>query len=358
MSNPELQNFMATPDIIDVPGLNPGGKACGLEMLQKLGMNVPSFFIIPSTTENIDDILNSQHLNEKTLWAVRSSANVEDGHLASYAGQFKTVLAVKTHELSKAVAEVHLSVERNKALTLYSTRNNMPLDSIEMNVVIQEFIEPEFAGVWIGAGNGNGILEWVEGRGSNLVDGTKTPNSISYPVSDSSDDNSQNPINTGGQSVGEICLEIENQLGYACDIEFCIKNGIIYWLQLRPATVDMSPYLERKEGLAEDILSGHIASKGIARALGLRYDLHPDEWQPDAILVARKTGPEDMHAIMTAAGIITEEGGKLSHAAVVSREFGIPCMIGVDTEKIPHKSYVELDAEAGTVIVDTSKGNL
>lgn len=69
------------------------------------------------------------------------------------------------------------------------------------------------------------------------------------------------------------------------------------------------------------------------------------------ILVAETTGPEMIIACKKAGAIITDEGGTTSHAAVVSREFGIPCIIGtkIATKVLKDGDLVEVDAEKGVV---------
>ncbi len=109
-------------------------------------------------------------------------------------------------------------------------------------------------------------------------------------------------------------------------------------------------------------LSGTIANKGKAigrvRILDQGYDHKTlskflDEMQKGEILVAETTSPEIMVACEKAAAIVTNQGGLMSHAAIISRELGIPCIVGVEgaTTKLKNGDMVEVDANQGIVRV-------
>ena len=71
------------------------------------------------------------------------------------------------------------------------------------------------------------------------------------------------------------------------------------------------------------------------------------------ILVCENTYPEMLPLISKAKGIVTYVGGLLSHPAIVAREFGIPCVLNVDVEKIPENCILEIDGNKGIVrIID------
>ena len=78
------------------------------------------------------------------------------------------------------------------------------------------------------------------------------------------------------------------------------------------------------------LLKGEPASAGIARGIAKLIVSPADmgKMEEGNILVAPLTNPQLMPAIFQAAAIVTEVGGILSHAAIVSREFGIPCVVG------------------------------
>ncbi len=107
--------------------------------------------------------------------------------------------------------------------------------------------------------------------------------------------------------------------------------------------------------IVEKVLKGNIACRG--RVVGKVRVIHKlseiDKVQPGDILVAKMTTPDYMMAINKCAGIVTDEGGITCHAAIVSREFGIPCLIATHnaTKLLKDNDLVELDAISGVARV-------
>ncbi|MBN1159642.1 MAG: hypothetical protein JXA43_00200 [Candidatus Diapherotrites archaeon] len=104
------------------------------------------------------------------------------------------------------------------------------------------------------------------------------------------------------------------------------------------------------------ILKGQKASKGYAKGKVKKIDEGAGlntVFEKGWILVTPATYPEMLHIILKASAIVTSEGGILSHAAIVSREFGIPCIVNVKDamEKIKDGATIEVDAEVGEVRV-------
>jgi pyruvate,water dikinase len=102
------------------------------------------------------------------------------------------------------------------------------------------------------------------------------------------------------------------------------------------------------------LVKGEPASAGIARGVA-RHILSPADMgkmEDGNVLVAPLTNPQLMGAILRACAIVTEMGGILSHAAIVSREFGIPCVVGARgaTEIIQEGMEVTVDGSAGLVL--------
>jgi len=103
----------------------------------------------------------------------------------------------------------------------------------------------------------------------------------------------------------------------------------------------------------EEIIKGTPASPGKARGLVkvLKDASEVDKLSQGEILVTPMTTPDFIMAIHKAAAIVTDEGGVLCHAAIISREFGIPCIIGtrIATKVLKDGDYVEVDAGEGMV---------
>jgi pyruvate,water dikinase len=263
-----------------------GGKAKGLLFLNKNKFLTPPFFILDFETlssvtlgnvslENIVQnwVLN-HNINSDDIWAVRSSADVEDGSEHSYAGIFSTVINVKTTALENAI---------QKVLSSYSSINNQNYSlqqHTEFGIIIQKMIRSEYSGV-IFSHNPNNIndetihINIIPGIGENLVSGKEEAYSVTYSKGKYSYLNSENtfygqffsdtlhPIEKKGENIKketdqylsslvkgtkDLCL-LKNQ---PIDIEFTIADGNIYWLQIRPITT----------GKNESIIWDNTASEG------------------------------------------------------------------------------------------------
>lgn len=110
---------------------------------------------------------------------------------------------------------------------------------------------------------------------------------------------------------------------------------------------------EQKDYSKIEILKGQPASPGLASGivhLVLSIDEVPNV-KKDEILVAASTSPSFVPAMEKASAIVTDEGGLLSHAAIVSRELGIPCVVGtkIGTKALKSGDLVEINANYGTV---------
>lgn len=344
---------------IDIDSHHPdrqGGKARGLNLLQEMGYPVPDYFVV-----SFDEDITSQELiqrlskfaQEAGRVAVRSSANIEDGAHSSFAGQFSSYLDVSGTEVPARIADVRNSATSDHVKE-YAEAMGLSADDVKMNVIVQRFDEPVAGGVWMGAGVSGGRVEWVEGRGDAVVNGTAEPYFENYDQDGLMLASNADIILTddSGRSVAEVCREIQSKLGYNVDLEFCITKAGIQWLQLRKVTKDID--VENASGKLslreESIIKGEAASPYAASGTAYRLDQKAGAgWSSGRILVARATSPADMMYIMTAEGVVTRMGGMLSHSAVVCRELGKACVVGVDIDKIDHDSPISIDGKAGEV---------
>jgi phosphoenolpyruvate synthase/pyruvate phosphate dikinase len=161
---------------IKINGSRLGSKADNLNILNNAGFNVPKFYVLEANyAKNINNLKITEHLiTEFKKWktenivstvAVRSSSLLEDSINLSFAGQFKTVLNVGEDDFIKALDEV-FSSRQSKS---YSDEETL------VNAIVQEFIEPDIAGVMFTVNPANGNSEYVInsaiGRGTNVVDG-------------------------------------------------------------------------------------------------------------------------------------------------------------------------------------------
>ncbi len=104
----------------------------------------------------------------------------------------------------------------------------------------------------------------------------------------------------------------------------------------------------------DGVVSGIGASPGVVRGRArLIVDPGAEEQRiaPDEILVARATDPSWVSTFLAARGLVIDVGGALSHAAIIARELGVPCVIGTGngTKLIPDGASIELDGDTGQV---------
>lgn len=334
-----------------------GGKALGLDELVRMGYRVPDFAVV-SFDEDIDreivEILPSVNFDSDSLWAVRSSANIEDGDSLSFAGQFESFMGVEKENIRDTIAYVRQSVSSDR-LQEYCRIFGVNADSIKVNVIVQRFEEPKYSGVWMSDTNG-GYLEWVSGRGENLVDGTITPHKEEYDSEGVLLINKPQLLDEDGRDVASICMEIESRVGHPVDLEFCITDSGLQWVQMRAVTRDIREKSQSIPGSTEDkYIEGEPASSFKAEGPAYRHDLKgADQWKAGDgnILVTKATSPSDMFLLMTSNGVITELGGRLSHAAVVCRELGKACVTGVNICDIDDESQVFVDGSTGRVYLE------
>ncbi len=224
-----------------------GPKADNLKRLDRAGFNVPKFYVVPSSQKTAGPVKIKQELKrEFTNWldknslssvAVRSSSTQEDSQTNSFAGQFKTVLDVKD---SDGFIKALKIVFESKQSDAYSKKSG------QINAIVQEFIEPDVSGVIFSVNPANGNNEFVinaaAGRGTNVVDGGHAEQ---YFVSrlDTHKYHREGKINNAGvlsdkdiEKLVENILKIETLFAHPQDVEWAIKENVLYVLQARPIT--------------------------------------------------------------------------------------------------------------------------
>lgn len=328
-----------------------GGKAYGLAKLRAAGMSVPRTYVVPVTAKDFD-ASKYPELSNRVHYSVRSSADIEDGKNNSFAGMFDSYLNVDASELSDNVKKV-IASKNNARLQQYIETNG--LNQPNMAVVLQDFVEPEYAGVWMGKDDESGYLEYVRGNGEKLVSGQVTPDREVWERGKCEADR----LTCNGGDVGELLLEYQKAVagddGVVADFEWMILNNELIMLQYRPVTskLDMSQSLEIDE---EGVYRGIPASPGVvtapARFVNARYIDQLTDWRDGDILMAWFTDPEWMNILSHSSGIVTAVGGFLCHAAIIARELGIPCVIGIggdNMKKIWEEKKLTIDGTNGTV---------
>jgi len=237
-----------------------GSKINNLIKLKEKGFNVPNFDVI-KFEDYIDGKINIKQdirLSNKK-YAVRSSANIEDGKMDSFAGQFDTYLNVSINNLEQKIDECFKSLY-NENVVDYCKTKNININELKMNVIIQEMVDSSLSGV-IFTSNPQGLLNETvivvgEGLGENIVSDKVSTTSYFYNNNDKvyyfegkEDYLSKEMID----KLIDISLKIKETLGDNLDIEFGILKEEIYILQARNITTidDSNPLILDNSNIVE-----------------------------------------------------------------------------------------------------------
>jgi pyruvate,orthophosphate dikinase len=194
--------------------------------------------------------------------------------------------------------------------------------------------------------------EWLpRGQGEDVVSGAFDPLPLEAMRTALPDAHSQ---------LLKVAQRLDDAAGAAQDIEFTVESGRLWLLQCRRAKVHEAPSDGGSAGVAvadgtQVLAEGRPACPGLASGV-IVTDVDEAESRAldgeDVILARPTTCPHDVRAMSVVAGIITEIGGATSHAAVVSRELGVPCVVGVGQGVIAGLDgrSVTLDATGGRVL--------
>lgn len=225
-----------------------GGKAEGLARLIRLGLNVPSGFVIQHAQPGKmpQDLLRHYHGIGGGAVAVRSSAIGEDSADASFAGQYETILNVEGDEALVAAIEHCLHSISSVHAAAYQ-QDKKAGDDVEMAVVVQEMVPAVVAGVLFTADPVSNsrqqiIIDAVSGLGEKLVSGEATPDH--YVLDRNGKLIEQDLVgNTPLLSERQLqkllkdALNAEEKTGMPLDMEWAIDDeGELCWLQARPIT--------------------------------------------------------------------------------------------------------------------------
>ena len=236
-----------------------GGKAKGLDLLLRHEFNVPKGFVI-TDIDKIDEDAVYQAFDAlgATKVSVRSSASNEDQAAASNAGQYETFLFVDRKHLIESVRKCVASLDAQR---VKGYAEHFDLRRGTMNIVVQQMIDSDKAGVLFTASPTNGsalLIEAVSGQGENLVSGQVTAHRYEIsrknyrPCADDLLD--ENEI----RRLYDIGKQIRTTFGEEKDIEWAIYNGELYLLQMRPITTEI---IDIEEFDRDEDLSGHLFTK-------------------------------------------------------------------------------------------------
>ena len=319
--------------------------------------------------------------------AVRSSATTEDLANASFAGQQESFLNVKGEkELLQKVKECFSSLFTARAI-YYRKKKGFANNNSLIAVVVQKMIDSEKSGVMFSRNptknEDNVVIEAVFGLGEGIVSGRITPDNYSVSgdmenfkllktqiadkkIAFTRNASGKNQIvkltdERGKQQVlnayeikilAQYAKKLEEHYKKPQDIEFAISGNEIYIVQSRPITVFFTE--NKKEELKGEVLvSGAGASPGIASGIVkiVRDIKELDKIKAGDVLVTEMTNPDMVISMQKASAIVTDEGGLTSHAAIVSREMGIPAVVGTGnaTSRLIEGDVISVDGNSGKV---------
>ncbi len=263
---------------------------------------------------------------------VRSSATVEDGASHSFAGIFESIPISTPEALERTIRDVWSSVFSPRALSY--CREVGLTEYPGMAVVIQRFLEAERSGVMFTRFSGRTLVEHVEGGCEKLVKGEVTPEQLWIPGP------GQPPIDTGSlpiehaRELSRLAESLEQAFGAPQDVEWVLFEDAVHVVQSRPITTTATPaaagVAPMDLGDSTPFLRGIPASGGWgAGPVQLVFNIDDAlALESGQILVTPMTNPDMVVAMRKSAAIVTDVGGVICHAAIVSRELGLPCVVG------------------------------
>lgn len=344
------------------------------------------------------------------LVAVRSSATAEDLPGASFAGQQETYLNVMGgDDLVEKTRKCWSSLFTPRAI-FYRNQKGFPHEGVLISVGVQKMVEAKAAGVMftlhpISGDASKIIIEASWGLGESIVGGSVTPdeyivNKESLAIEDKrvatkttqrvrdpkTGETIEVEVPKGLQDkqcvsdweikrLAKLGKEIESHYKVPQDIEWAIEGGekapqSVFIIQSRPETVWTPKLME--EGKLKPIApkpvakkpavkeGGVVVTKGFPASPGIafgkaRIGFSPTEiakiFKKGDLLVTKITNPDWAPYMKIASGIITDTGGMTCHAAIVSRELGIPCVVGTKNATKVMKKGREYTVDANTGVV-------
>jgi pyruvate,water dikinase len=381
----------------------------GKKPLAKVGQSIRRLFIRGHFPEAISEAiadayrrLSEKYEQEDADVAVRSSATAEDLPEASFAGQQETFLNITgAEELREACRRCYASLFTDRAIS-YRTEQGFDHMKVALSVGVQKMIRSDTAssGVIFSIDTETGfpdavVINGTWGLGENVVQGTVNPDEfvVFKPllnadhfrpiISKDMGEKEKKMVYAKGASqttknidtprserrsfvleddeilkLGRWAAAIEDHYGKPMDIEWAKDGGSgeLFIVQARPETVQsqkeaqtLKTYSLKEKG--EPVVQGLSIGQAIAagKVCGIKSADQIDQFEDDAILVTEMTDPDWVPIMKRAAGIVTDYGGRTCHAAIVSRELGIPAVVGTGeaTEVLESEEEITLSCAEG-----------
>jgi len=377
------------------------------ELIMKANMPAPLVLALASAYKNLSTKLGIRNPSV----AVRSSATAEDLPEASFAGQQESYLNVVGVEvLVNSVQKCFASLFSDRAIS-YRVDQGFDHMEVSLSACIQQMVRSNLASAGViftadpESGNTNVlVIHSSYGLGESVVKGRVNPDefmvfkplmsSAKMPIIErrlgakaikmiySTKKLENKKVNATGATAsvtvdaadrrkltltdGEVIqlakfgVKIEAHYKKPMDIEWAKdgKTGRLFIVQARPMTGE---WIEAKQHLETEIYTVKTMQKPLAtgwavgRKVGVGIARHIKDtrelkkFKRDEVLVTRMTDPDWEPIMKVASAILTDEGGKTCHAAIVSRELGIPCVVGAKnaTKLVPDRKEITVSCAEG-----------
>lgn len=327
--------------------------------------------------------------------AVRSSATAEDLPQASFAGQQATFLNVRKKSLIDAILGAWASLFEARAI-FYRVQQNFDHFKVGIAIPVQRMVQSEVSGVMftvdpITSDRHKIIIESVWGLGELIVQGALTPDHYEVDKTDlkiivksivsqtkqlvrANSTNKLLPVSKAYQKkqkledfqirqLAKLGLMIEKHYFFPQDIEWAQENNKLYIVQTRPVTTLRQKSKVKAESQKTEsslavnrlplLLQGAPASPAIGSGpvVIIKSPKELFKVKKGDVLVTTMTNPDFVPAMRRAVAIVTDHGGRTSHAAIVSREMGIACVVGTGnaTKKLKSGQLITVDGTKGLV---------
>lgn len=382
-----------------------GGKAAGLWKLRQLGLPTPPAWVVPTgmfvrcleesgladrmeelaagigtdppsvALEEIRETMHAAPIPDELLRAMdnlignwratfgpqfilRSSATVEDSDQRAFSGIFDSIICDTPESLAAALRQVWASVFSARAFAYYGFAGLSRIP--RMAVVLQPFLRPDYSGVMFTRFARVGLepqvlVEFVEGDCEKLVQGAVDPGRLWLPRwPTEAFELPDQGLALGPEPVLALAAAgrvLEEALGRPQDVEWCLCQDQLNFVQTRAITAAGDGNSASAGG--EILLQGVGASPGQASGrVHLVFNIENSDALPaGSVLTATMTNPDMVPAMQRSAAVVTDVGGLICHAAIVSRELGIPCVVGSGsaTRDLGAGTVVTVDGSGGTI---------
>ncbi len=389
----QLAGLLDSVDVEDTEALQAASAAAG-ELFDQAPLAEPLADEIRSGYERLAGV-------DRAPVAVRSSATAEDTAETSFAGMNETFLNVRGADaVVEAVRRCWRSLFSARAV-YYRAVNGFAQAEMDIAVVVQRQVDSTRAGVMFTVNPATGqrdelVIEGSFGLGEAVVSGSVSPDryvmdkatlalrrrevhhkdfAIEYAPDGGtrqrilSDEEALRPVLSDGEAaaVAGLGRRIEEHYGSPQDTEWAFDtDGELWMLQSRPITtlpdevpvdvvaVEASPTAagpaEPETVLLRGLGGAPGSASGAARVL--KTLANAASLGEGDVLVTHMTAPDWLPLLRRAGAIVTDSGGMTCHAAIVSRELGIPCVVGTSeaTRRLRDGEIVTVDATRGVVL--------